>query len=168
MKKLFFVFLILVCANSLFAEKVLPITKGNYLLGGGFSSYYFNSDNFKTLSVGISPNIGYFILDNFALGVNPTAYFQYLKSSTTEDASYSIGSGVFGKYYSNKGFVAELSFEFRNNENESSFYSIFPRIGYAYFINQKVSLEGLIGPRFTFGEMEYFEIPLSIGFQIFL
>lgn len=170
MKKLILGVLFLAFSNNVFAEKVLPITKGNYLLGGWISSYYYDNEIFhKTFSIGISPNIGYFILDNLALGVRPTAHYQYTNQGGGNEYNYySWGLNIFGKYYFNNGFLAELSGGAIVDQDNKIFYSLFPRIGYAYFINNKVSIEGLIGPNFHLGDHEYFEIPLSIGFQVFL
>lgn len=108
-------------------------------------------------------------MDKLDLGVQPNVSFQYSKQSDgNEYYFHSIGLGIFGKYYSNNGFVAVIECGASYDEDENTIYSIFPRFGFAYFINQKVSLEVFIGPRFAFGKSEYFEIPLSIGFLVFL
>lgn len=170
MKKLIFAFLFLCFfLNTALSQTAKPISKGNYLLGGGFSSNYYDGKNYQYYSIGVSPNVGYFFVDNFAFGVTPSAYYSNNNMSGKYTNDYwMLGLGVFGKYYSNNGFIADLRFSAGYYNSEATYFSISPRIGYCIFINNKVSLEGLIGPTFSFGDAEYTEIPFTVGFQVFL
>jgi hypothetical protein len=95
--KLFFIATILftVSANS-------QITKGNWMVGGDAS--YDNSKVFDTNneiigsgnSIRIFPNIGYFIIDKFALGLNGN--FNYGKSNGSP-SNVGYGGGPFARYY---------------------------------------------------------------------
>jgi len=157
-------------ATNIFAQTSLPITKGNYMLGGSFYSQYFDNDNFKYFGIGLHPDVGYFIIDNLAVGVEPSVtYTSYTYPESSDDFS-DFGLSVYGKYYTNLGFFGMASVGgFFGPEREPS-YNINPRIGYAYFINAKVSLEGMLGTYIMYNNSKFDvnELLFSVGFQVFL
>jgi hypothetical protein len=77
------------------------ITKGNWLVGGNasFSSLKSSSTataQFKQTSVEISPVVGYFLNDKFAVGLRPSLTYG---SNTIANSNTIIGIGPFTRYY---------------------------------------------------------------------
>jgi len=93
MKKLLLAVLLLVTANSIFAQ----VNQGQILAGGnaGFNSYKQGSD--KVFSFNVSPNIGYFFINNFAGGLRLN--FSRSKQKGAEDAYVTYGIAPFLRYY---------------------------------------------------------------------
>jgi hypothetical protein len=133
---------------KVFSQDEKPITNGHILLGGDFNSEYSKNNNLKQFQISTSPDIGYFIVDNLAIGLNiPIIYYDIVGSSNES----SIGLGPFMKYYMNNGLF--FSFKLAGNiitehygSNttygiSSKSLSMSPGIGYAYFIFQKTSIE---------------------------
>lgn len=103
-----FSFLLLV-ANSTFGQ----LTKGHWLVGGSGSFYSYKNEiisnvsttNGKYTQINISPNIGYFLADKFALGMNTTV--TSIKGDDTVVGGNGSGNsssqryliGLFGRYY---------------------------------------------------------------------
>ena len=147
MKKLIFL-LPLMFTLSAFSQNEKPITKGNIIISGGgtiqYSKVNANSNyNQSIFSVSLNPGIGYFFVNNLALGL--TTNFNYY--STENNKFYSIGIGPTIKYYFGNGILIKGESTFNslhgigdNTANENTF-SFKPGVGYAFFINSKVSLE---------------------------
>jgi hypothetical protein len=163
------------------------ITKGNWMVGGtgNFSSYENKFQNNGTevsnkgIGISISPNIGYFFKDKFAIGsivsigyTNP----QDFESST----SYSIGP--FVRYYFLKvdnqiNLFAEASYLFGesklgNNKSASNGYGF--KAGPVFYFNNSVGLEVTIDYNSTqllpssSGKSVANNLQIGLGFQIHL
>ncbi len=120
-----------------------------------------------------SPNIGYFIFNGLSAGITPTFSIsnQKIENNATNGTSgiskvYSAGTGTYLKYYFQKGFLLNLNIQYLFNKshstNESNSFitqngilkassdnhyntvGISPGLGYAIFLNSKISLEMLI------------------------
>jgi len=78
------------------------ITKGNWLVGGSAS---FSQENFsiptnviyKQTNLQITPLAGYFLLDKFAVGLNPS--LDYVNVSHGPEINTIITVGPFARYY---------------------------------------------------------------------
>jgi len=73
--KYLFVLIFLAFALNLFGQDVNPTQKGNHMVGGGGSiSYYTDFDETSTghFYFVLSPSIGWFLSNGFALGIGPT------------------------------------------------------------------------------------------------
>lgn len=128
-----------------------PLTKGNLNLEGGGSIQYskINSDfgisSSKTniFTISLDPGFAYFIIDNMAVGLNATFSYYAQKNNSY----YTLGIGPMIKYYFKNGiFVkAVTSYSFLHgmgsNDQANNYFSLKPGAGYAFFLNQKVSLE---------------------------
>jgi hypothetical protein len=150
MRTLFF-FLVLTTALSLNAQ----ITKGNWLVGGdgNYSSVKFLSEinGIKTKStansIRLNPNLGYFISDKFAGGLQLN--FTFLEpGSSTKSTSYSFGPfiryyfleqskriNLFAQANYNLGFGKNAS----NVETDTNGYGL--KAGTVLFFNSSVGIE---------------------------
>jgi hypothetical protein len=150
MKNLVFFFLLMISAFS-YAQVKKPVTRGNIIVSGGgsFSSYHTDNINGNTITtisssvINLNPGAGYFIIDNLAVGADLTVSF----FKQTENRYYVLGIGPFAKYYFENGIFAKAETNFTilhglgGNNSRQRGYSIAPGVGYAWFLNQKVSLE---------------------------
>jgi hypothetical protein len=149
--------------------------KGNFLVGGnaGFQS---NSNN---TTIAFSPNVGYFVKNNFAVGALST--LSSVKQDFLKTTTFNIGP--FARYYvghSNfKPFglvqVAYLSYTVKDLDPPTSRSSIdgfgfTVGVGGSAFISRDVAFEGILG----YNSLRYAtadpvnNISLSFGFQIFI
>src|SRR5688572_26597511 len=84
--------------------------KGRMLVAGEFSftsttnkskSASTTTENFKTTSVGFSPSIGYFVMDNLAVGASIGASTSKTKDSDSDQVvnTSNFTFGPFARYY---------------------------------------------------------------------
>ncbi len=98
MKKL----MMLIFVNFLVFNKFYSqITKDNWLVGGSTSFSSLKSSSaasaqFKLINFQISPVIGYFVEDKFALGIRPSLQYG---SNTVANTNTIIKAGPFVRYY---------------------------------------------------------------------
>lgn len=170
---------------SLFGQNEKPIKKGNFLLGG-YANFSYQTQEEESYQVGISPSIGFFVANNVSIGLRPT--FGYYRNNSGDQTfqQRTIGAGPFIKCYFNSGFLVELDSYFLWGKNMSE-HGIFgsserefkqimlsPGIGYAFFINNKVSIEtkliyNIVNYSYENDDSEnYQSLLLGLGFQIFL
>jgi len=150
MKKLALLLSLAFSINA-FSQIEKPITKGNIMLSGGGSLSYMKSQlDYSTFTskssgfyISLTPGASYFIIDNFAIGLNTTLTYSGLKNSKT----YTLGIGPKVTYYFNNGLFLNASVNYNyskgisNSDYVTKFFSFKPGVGYAFFLNQKVSLE---------------------------
>ncbi len=183
MKKLIFLLLLMLSINSYSQEKK-PITEGNIILSGSgtIQSYHSETTTGTSLtktslfSLNLSPGVGYFIIDNLAIGGNLTV--SYYKQGLNK--YYTLGLGPWARYYFNNGIFVKGETNFvifnglgSNNSRQRS-YSITPGVGYAFFLNEKVSLEPCLS--YIYSHTHYADavnermnnLQLEVRFSIFL
>ena len=146
MKKLFVLILLFTSLCS-FSQIEKPVTKGNFIISGGgtIESIHSKSEATEYSSFGIyfNPGSGYFVKDNLALGL--TSIISYIKISDYK--SYILGIGPFIKYYFSNGVFLNFDtfFDYThgigNTSQKITGISFAPGVGYAFFLNSKVSLE---------------------------
>jgi hypothetical protein len=185
-----------------------PTIKGNFIIGGDFkfafshafqetnyNSIYISDSKFKidAISLSISPEIGYFIIDGLAIGVSPAFTYSNTKSTILYSSiladmqgnSLGIGGNLFLKYYLKNCLFFEIESGYSHSKSTDnathpfsySTYSFIPSIGYAIFLNSKVSIEPKINYEFNYLSSEYSDsstskesangISLSAQFTIF-
>ena len=157
---------------------------------------YYAESKSTGISLSLSPVFGYFILDGLVLGLSPS--FSYSNSKTTsknsltfedykyEGNSYSIGISPFIKYYFKNcifvGLESGYSYSIGKSstsdlKHTSNNYTISPSLGYAFFINSKISIEPCINYLYTKNSLKSStsdsvnldeKFSFSIGFHIFL
>jgi len=155
MKKL----LILILAVGLVIPTVwAQTTKGSFAVGGGIS-YNSNSNTnevqYKTNSFQFSPQAGYFVGDNFEVGLEfglSTSKYGFEDDEPTKNNSLSVGP--FARYYkftSNDrfAFTAQAGFSIgsgkitqpNGNEQKSGNFGIYLSPGFTYFLSEKWGLD---------------------------
>ena len=183
MKNLF-VLIFLVSALNLLSQDVNPTQKGNLMLGGGgnisyYSGIYENSSG--SFDLGLSPSIGWFLSDGFALGIGPT----FNVRSNNVYTNLGIGADVFvAKYFISGLFIKgstgySLTHLFDSSEsvfdNDYTLHviGITPEVGYAFFLGPNVALElslaNVFNIRLNDSSTSYYNnLGVKVGFQIFL
>ena len=176
----FFLCLLLVGMQAANAQ----LTKGNWLVGGTGN---FSSDNvvrsgdpeLKSTNFSFLPNVGYFILNKFAAGLN--AGVAHSKSNSTSVTTYS--AGPFARYYLlniEKPFNLFIHGSYRyatsriknfGIRSSNDFYNYSISGGPVIYFNSSVGLEFSIG----YSHLKSFEsnaktnsLQLGLGFQIHL
>lgn len=138
-----------------FTTASCQITKGNWLVGGNgsFSSEFEKTSIFNAhgLQINISPDIGYFPIDKFAVGAMPSFAYSKIRYSAGASRSHQLSIGPFLRYYFLKpekiiNIFGESAYQYTvvsNNTVGTSEYSntfIFSTGIVAYF-NSSVGIE---------------------------
>jgi hypothetical protein len=159
MKKLFLLILTVLSLNA-FAQIEKPLAKGNGMIAGSGSISYRTSQSesggptSKTtiFNISLSPSYSYFIIDNLAIGLNATISYYKQESNGT----YSLGAGPIARYYLKNGLFINLETSFgylhglNSNTETDRFLSLKPGLGYAFFINPKVSIDPCLSYEFDY------------------
>lgn len=170
--------------------------KGTVMVGGGLSGSYtvakskFGSTTRKDAtnsSFSFSPQVGYFILDNVAVGVIGTFNAQTEKQpgSTYKNRTISKSGGVFARYYY-EHFFAHGEFQLARTTNQdvgdngpkqkTNGNSWKLGVGYAWLIGENIAIEPLLGYGSVYNNLRQFGaestktpgIFFRLGFQVYL
>ncbi len=132
--------------------------KGTYLLGGGASFQTSDGNSAFTLS----PNVGYFFINNFAAGLRLSVY--------ATDGYHAYTVGPFARYYfgtSTSGkFFGQAGINVGGAKNTDSEVGVGVGVGYALFLNKSIALETAAYYDKTGHSKGLFT--LGVGFQIHL
>ncbi len=151
------------------------INKGYWLVGGNGSFHSNQTESelgiSKSSNINISPNIGYFIVDKFAIGLMGDITFPNNSGSTFP--SYNFGL-FLRKYF----LSTEKTFNFFgggsylvsiNPGNSNNYGSYNATVGGVAFLNTSVAFEGIFN--YGYSNTKYFvdnRMEFKIGFQIHL
>jgi outer membrane protein W len=187
--------LLLTVLLLMFFPVLAQTDKGSWLMGGSAGLDYTVQTSGRTLNASLSPQTGYFLADNFALGLRLPLGLQSNYTETlsadgiqTENRTltYRAGIGPFVRYYFGKSAIrpfinAGTDYQFSRtriavNGSEQArirvedSYSISGGAGMAYFISQFVGLESQLGyTYFRSDELnKYSRLGLSVGLQIYI
>jgi len=154
-------------------------------------TYNYNYKSTGT-SLSLSPTFGYFILDGLVLGLSPSFSYNVSKNTgknsliveeeKSEGNSYTIGISPFIKYYFKSCIFVGLKsgYSYSSSKNitsglkyTSNDFTISPYLGYAIFINSKISIEPCINYFYNKSTSKSSvsnsnSLYFSIGFQVFL
>jgi hypothetical protein len=162
MKKIMLILCMILSAQC-FSQIEKPITKGNVLISGGGTIQY-QKDEFTTgpdqsstshFFITFNPGVAFFIANHLAIGL----YIPVFYNGTSNNKYYSLGIGPIIRFYFNNGIFlkGEASYSYIHNLSSSQtnekFLSVTPGAGYAFFLNQKVSLEPCIC--YEFDDIDY-------------
>lgn len=153
----------------------VPIQAGNWIVGGSLGSlgYNFSSESFN---VSLNPRLGFFVMDNIAVGVGAVVGLSTLKNS---DNIWSYGVVPFARYYFPEGasvtgrFFGEVEAGISGSTgtSDASFLGGV-KAGYAHFITNSVALEGTLGYTYSKANINSGSavtgLGIGLGFQIYL
>lgn len=166
--------LVLVLASA-FHTADAQFNRGRLLAGGslGFSSQKTN--DISTNSFSFQPNVGFFVVDNLAIGADLSISIFSFENGKTQSFSFD----PFVRYYLKPGIFGEGSIGFgkvkiENDQIGSSDNSLFNwsvGVGYAWFLNDHVALEPVIryqNSKFDDSDFSTSGLALQIGLQVYL
>jgi outer membrane protein len=166
MKKIVTVIALALICSGAYAQ----FNQGRYLVGGavGFSATTGKAkSNSATSTIGhytsfsVNPNVGYFVIDNLAVGAglglgvstskgdgNDNSKHTNTKFTLTPFARYYLDPGIF--FQAQVGFGSESDKDKNNGSNTTTTtkYGVFNwalAAGYAYFLNDYVAIEPMVG-----------------------
>lgn len=175
MKKVFFALCFLVSSHAMFAQ----INKGQWLAGGNISFYSDKQGDSKVTSFTVSPNAGYFFINNLAGGLR----LEYTSSKVKGggDASTSFTAAPFVRYYFlpaaqkvNVFADGEYGFGKAGSSDKKSLNLYAISAGPAIFLTPNTALEFALtyqsfgGDYYEINGDRYNRFGLNIGFQIHL
>ncbi len=168
MKKIFIVILL----SNMFVAVNAQTEKGDWLVGGRVD---LNTGDNST-HIGFSPNGGYFVIRNVAVGGN--LMIDYQKAGSVKSTDFGIGPFVRCYFTSAKARpLLQASFNFLSQNTKAPGFSatntginVFLGGGVAVFINENVSIEILTG--YSHSKYKGFDgsngFNIGIGFQTYL
>jgi hypothetical protein len=144
---LIFLLISVVCS----AQITKPVTRGNTLIQGGGTIQYQRDEFVNNIGttkasfylIKLTPGAAYFVIDKLAIGLNVSFYYK----GTANNKYYSIGIGPMARYYFNNGIFLKADAGYSildytsTTASTEKYLSLIPGIGYAFFLNNKVSLE---------------------------
>ena len=160
MKKLFVVLLF----STIYFPSHSQLKSGNWIVGGTgsflttkniYSSPSFSSKSDR-IDIKVSPNIGYFIIDNFATGLR-ASFSKYKEQVITNGGLNSnvnrFEFGPFIRYYfldSEKQYniLSDISYQFgfyKSKPTKGNITTLSASVGSVIFFNTSVGLEFLMG-----------------------
>jgi len=169
--------------------------QGSMLVGGSASLDYTVQSNNKVFNASLSPQGGYFVIDNFAVGLRMPLGLQSISSKAAASSgseiesntlTYRVGIGPFVRYYFGKSAIRPFvnggaDYQYSRTREKDSFseqrrvqrqdsYSVFGGAGMAYFISQFVGLETQLSyTYFRSDELnKYSRLGLTVGLQIYI
>ena len=185
MKRILLISLLVVIIKAGICQ--IPVAKGDYLVGGSISASSITHMNISgssevnstmSYSVSLYPTAGMFLTDKFVIGISPNIYIY--KRDTSINETNLIISG-FGRFYIQNIFLhggiglGLNNYDFGSGANKSILFSIDLGTGYAYFINDNVSLDIMLklhsqARSYTNSENinATARLSVNIGFQIYL
>ena len=172
LKKIFFIcFFITLSSNG-------QITKGNWMMGGtgrlGYGKSIHDGISSEGSGCGISPNVGYFFVDKFAIGTSAQLSYNFKRGDTRSISSQSVSP--FVRYYfldqeKQVNVFSEARYGFgwmRHNDYKFDKYLI--KAGTVFFLNSCVGVE--VALNYSNEKMnsryESRSLYVDIGFQIHL
>ncbi|RQO31184.1 hypothetical protein DBR32_09295 [Taibaiella sp. KBW10] len=177
MKKVIFSVMALAGCLAVTTKADAQLQKGTFLVGGQLANINFGLGSSNSVSLDISPKVGYFIQNNLALGLEVPLGFTAIKGI---DPTFRYGIGAFGRYYFapkefnidnilNRGrFFGEAGVGIAGQTDVEVGFNIKVGAGYAYFITPNVALETLVRYQGTYGTGNTSGLGINLGFQIHL
>ena len=154
------------------------VGEGAWMIGGsaGFNSIKYADDDNSTTLFNLSPNLGYFIIDDLAIGLRASLYSE----SYDGDSESQFGIGPWARFYVVNNLFAQGGIDFGPSQFDLfSWFSgegstnIHLGVGYSWFLNNSVAIEPiLLFNSFTgdedLEEGDYTRFGLNISVQAFL
>jgi hypothetical protein len=183
MKNVLFAAFLLVSSNAIFAQ----VNQGQWLAGGSAGFDHQSQGDDKVTAIGIAPDLGYFVINQLAVGLRPE--FGYAKTKTKSAATTTTSSGTsftiapFVRYYfmpsgQMVNVFGDASYGFGSSKVKGAssvsgnYYQV--KAGPAVFLSPNTALEFALYYRSSGGDA--YEINgdrrnhfgINIGFQVHL
>ena len=137
------------------------------MLGGtaGFRSETYKDADISVTTIDVSPNLGYFIADDLAIGLALT-----LNSTSIEDESSTLfGLGPFVRFYFADAIFAQAGVNLGLGDAEFTEFNV--GVGYSWFVDNSVAIEPMLFYRSVGVDdpgVDSSIFGLSIGVQAFI
>ncbi len=161
----------LLCTTFAFSQT----EKGNLLLGGtaGFDVQFEDPDNY--ISIDLSPELGFFVIDNLAVG----AALSIQTSKAGDFKTSAIGISPFGRYYFGSGMTrifvhgqvgyVTAKVDFGGGDDSTANGTLFHfGPGVSFFLNKHVAVEGILGYTKQGGDLDTSNFGIRFGVQAYL
>ena|SRR5688572_15241484 len=142
------------------------VGQGAWMVGGsaGFQSFKFKDADESTTIIDFSPNLGYFIADDLAigLGLNVTSI------SSDGESFTDFGLGPFVRFYFADAIFAQAGVNLGLGDSEFTEFQV--GVGYSWFLNDGVAIEPMLFYNSHSEDGDTFDAStfgLSIGVQAF-
>jgi hypothetical protein len=186
----------LLCVVSL-SEITAQTSKGSFLIGGSLSVHRYHNEysgqipGFHTQAqLVMTPTVGYFIIDNLMVGIQPTYYYSWMLNTDRKVTQFSAGPVM--RYYFPIGKISifpEVTALYNEEIAKGTYLgldigsSVYIRekfnylsykagIGAAWFIVPNIGIEGILGYRgrqYYSGSQEKSKfLSLNFGIQFYL
>lgn len=171
--------ILLASALGLFGMANAQLKQGNWMVGSSVTNMKFTNG----LNIQLTPKAGYFIADRFVVGAGVD--LSVTKTNNSDKVQTNWGVAPFARYYftsteidsmlKNGAFFAEGSAGFAGSNADggktTNGVGLGIGAGYAYFITNNVSLEGMLKLGTTVGggnTTGNADVSLGVGFNIYL
>lgn len=170
--------ILLASAIGLFGMANAQLQEGNWMVGSSLADMQFTNG----LSLSLTPKAGYFVSDRFVVCAGVELSVDKPNGSSVSQTNWAIAP--FARYYftnseinsmlNNGAFFAEGSAGFGGNNSSASGGSnangvkLGAGAGYAYFITQNVSVEGMLKLNTITGAGNTANVGAQVGFNIYL
>ena len=149
------------------AVSAQAVNQGAWMVGGsaGFQSIKVKDADESTTFFNLSPNLGYFIADDLAIGL---ALNLSSISPAGGESSTDFGLGPFIRFYFADAIFAQAGVNLGLGDNEFTEFQV--GVGYSWFVDNSVAIEPVLFYT-NHGEdgdfFDYSVFGLSIGIQAF-
>ena len=143
------------------------VNQGAWMLGGsaGFQSESLKDVDGSETTIFLNPNVGYFIADDLAIGLN--VGFTSISSDAFDASFFSLGP--FVRFYFADAIFAQAGVNLGLGDDEFTEFQV--GVGYSWFVDNSVAIEPMIYYRSHGVDdpgIDSSVIGLSIGIQAFV
>jgi len=135
-------FIMLCILEGIYAQTV---GKGAWMLGGavGFSSTKVEDAEESTTHLYLTPNVGYFIMDDLAIGLD----IQFYSESSDGESESNFGFGPYARYYVADPIFLQVGYALDASPFDSQLFqsgggsTFHASVGYSWFLGNGVAIE---------------------------
>lgn len=146
------------------------VNQGAWMVGGtaGFRSESVKDSDVSVTTIDLSPNLGYFIADDLAIGLS----LNLTSLSVDGNSSTNFGLGPFVRFYFADAIFAQLGANL--GLGDADFVDLELGIGYSWFVDNSVAIEPKLFYRLhnvgddVIDDFDSSVFGLSIGIQAFV
>lgn len=146
------------------------VNAGAWMVGGqaGFVSAKVDGADDAVNVFTVSPNIGYFVIDNLGIGLN----LGITNTSFGDFSNTVFGVGPYARYYVFQGLFPQVGIHYTSDKDKDqdaeTMTDINLGVGYSFFLNNSVAVEPMLVYQIGGGDPQVNTFGLTIGIQAFL